>query len=380
MRKNTIKAWFLVHQWSSLVSTLFLLMLCLTGLPLIFAHDIDHWLGNAVELPTKADNPVTLNYPVDAIINDARTRYPTDSVQFLVGDPEEARLLSVRLGPDIVTPDISAYLTYDTRDAELLQRYPLDAGFINLMLRLHVDMFMGLPGTLFLGLMGLLLAISLVSGVVLYAPFMRKLPFGIVRNQHSARLRWLDLHNLLGIATLVWLMVVGVTGVINTLSIPIFSHWQAQELGQITSAHGSSAQVSVSAMVPVDNVLQTAQTAIPEGTLNFMAFPGNPFATPQHFTVFMNGNTPLTANLLSVAVVDAMTGELTDVREMPWYVQTLMLSQPLHFGDYGGLPLKVLWTLFDLIAIIILGSGVYLWIVRRRFSFEYADTNTARAS
>ena len=41
-----------------------------------------------------------------------------------------------------------------------------------LMLKLHTDLFLGLP-YLFLGLMGLLLVASLVSGVVVYTPFMR---------------------------------------------------------------------------------------------------------------------------------------------------------------------------------------------------------------
>jgi uncharacterized iron-regulated membrane protein len=34
-----------VHTCSSLISTLFLLLLCITGLPLIFHHEIDELLG-----------------------------------------------------------------------------------------------------------------------------------------------------------------------------------------------------------------------------------------------------------------------------------------------------------------------------------------------
>lgn len=60
--------------------------------------------------------------------------------------------------------------------------------------------------------------------------------------------------------------------------------------------------------------------------------------------------------------MDAQTGVLTASRDMPWYVKTLFLSQPLHFGGYGGLPLKILWTLLDLAAIVVLGSGLYLWL------------------
>lgn len=42
------------------------------------------------------------------------------------------------------------------------------------------------------------------------------------------------------------------------------------------------------------------------------------------------------------------------------------MSQPLHFGDYGGMPLKIVWALLDAITIVVLGSGLYLWLVKRR--------------
>ncbi|MGJ3629235.1 PepSY domain-containing protein [Sphingomonas sp. MMS24-JH45] len=41
MTRRSIRAWYLVHKWTSLVCTMFLLMLCLTGLPLIFHDEID---------------------------------------------------------------------------------------------------------------------------------------------------------------------------------------------------------------------------------------------------------------------------------------------------------------------------------------------------
>ena len=47
MRTGTIRAWGWIHKWTSLVCTLFLLMLCLTGLPLIFHDEIDGALNPA---------------------------------------------------------------------------------------------------------------------------------------------------------------------------------------------------------------------------------------------------------------------------------------------------------------------------------------------
>ena len=45
MKARTVRLWSVVHTWTSLISTVFLLLLCLTGLPLIFHHEIDELLG-----------------------------------------------------------------------------------------------------------------------------------------------------------------------------------------------------------------------------------------------------------------------------------------------------------------------------------------------
>ncbi|MFJ7440053.1 PepSY domain-containing protein [Methylorubrum thiocyanatum] len=58
---------------------------------------------------------------------------------------------------------------------------------------------------------------------------------------------------------------------------------------------------------------------------------------------------------------------------MPWYVQGLFLSQPLHFGDYGGIPLKIVWALLDAATIIVLCSGIYLYLVRKRLLVSRAN-------
>jgi uncharacterized iron-regulated membrane protein len=76
----------------------------------------------------------------------------------------------------------------------------------------------------------------------------------------------------------------------------------------------------------------------------------------------MQGTTPLSSKLLTPVMIDADSGDVLEKRELPWYVSALLLSQPLHFGDYGGWPLKVLWALLDILAIAVLSSGIYLWL------------------
>lgn len=366
MRSIQLKTWYWIHKWTSLISTVFLLMLCITGLPLIFMHEIDHALGRTVEAPDLVN--VSDRVSVNEIVADAQRRRPDDAIQFLAADPEDPDLWYLRLGEEITSPEASAFYTYDARNGDFLAEYPLNEGFMSVMFRLHYDMYAGLPGTLFLGAMGVLLVISLISGTVLYGPFMKKLKFGTVRRHKTSQLKWLDLHNLLGIATLVWLFVVGATGVVNTLAIPIFSLWQSNGLAEMTMPYKD--KEALDEFPSTEKAVETALSVLPDTNISFMAYPGNDFASSSHFVAFMQGDTPLTSKLLTPILIDAKTGEYVDKREMPWYVSALMLSQPLHFGDYGGIPLKVLWAILDIIAIIVLFSGLYLWYKARHVSFE----------
>ncbi|MGB4345674.1 MAG: PepSY domain-containing protein, partial [Burkholderiaceae bacterium] len=51
MSVQAVRMWTWLHKWSSLVCTLFMLLLGMTGLPLIFSHEIDQLTGNSIEAP-----------------------------------------------------------------------------------------------------------------------------------------------------------------------------------------------------------------------------------------------------------------------------------------------------------------------------------------
>jgi uncharacterized iron-regulated membrane protein len=366
MSTRSIRGWWLVHKWTSLICTLFLLLLCITGLPLIFYHEIEELLDPHPEPAPLAEGTPRAN--PDWIVETAAALQPGEVVQYLSFDPDEPDAAFVTLGASADAVEASAFYMFDARTGELLHEYPLGEGIMYVLWRLHVDMFADLPGTLFLGLMGLLLVASLVSGAVLYGPFMRRLQFGTVRHERAPRTRWLDLHNLLGIATLIWLVVVGTTGAINTLALPIYGNWQATELAEMSAPYRS--RPPLAELGSVARALASARAAAPDMAVSFVAFPGTEWASPHHFGIYLQGGTPLTSRLFKPMLVDARTGEVTDQRDLPWYVTALLISQPLHFGDYGGLPLKVLWAILDLLAIVVLGSGLYLWLKKRQRPLE----------
>ncbi|SHM24366.1 PepSY domain-containing protein [Rhizobacter sp. OV335] len=377
---SALKTWSWWHKWSSLVCTAFMLLLCLTGLPLIFHHEIDHLTGGEIEAPEMpADAP---RASLDQVLASARALYPERIVQFASQPEDDDRLWHITLTPTPAPTQDFKSIAVDARTGGVLGEVPVNTGFMSVMLRLHVDLFAGLPGKLFLGAMGLLLLLAIVSGLVLYAPFMRKLRFGEVRRERSARVKWLDLHNLLGVVTLVWALVVGATGMINTWADLLIKLWQYDALTTLLAPYQGQPLVEEGARAPTQRMLVAAKAQAPHMRVGFIAFPGTSFSSPHHHTFFMRGTEPLTARLLQPVMVDAQTAQVTASPQVPWYIATLLLSQPLHFGDYGGLPLKIVWALLDLITIVVLGSGLYLWFKRRqpRSLLDEAGVRLAGAS
>jgi uncharacterized iron-regulated membrane protein len=367
LNPRSLKLWCVVHRWTSLICTLFLFILCLTGLPLIFHEELDQWLGQEVSAPAMPAGTPQLS--VDRLIAAGMERHPKEFIQYVVWDDDAPNLLLLNLAsaPD-APPTHNRIVAVDARTGKVLQERGLDTGVTSFLLRLHTDLFAGLGGKLFLGLMGVLFVVALVSGVVIYGPFMRKLEFGAVRRDRSARLKWLDLHNLLGIVSLTWALAVGATGVINTWADLLIQIWRFDQLGKMVAPYKNLPPLEQNGSLA--RALETAQRAAPGMKPGFVAFPGTQLTSRHHYMFAMKGNTPLTSRVVRPVLVDAGTAELTAARELPWYMKALLVSQPLHFGDYGGMPLKVAWALLDGITLVVLGSGLYLWVRRRHVPLE----------
>ena len=363
MTRRTIRFWFLVHKWSGLISTAFLLMLCVTGLPLIFHDEIDAALGEDYEASLAGPASAADGQPLDTMLATALSERPGE-VPLFMAFSQDSPLLTVTTGPapDAAGEDMTL-LFFDRATGEALGPAPT-GGFMDFVLTLHTDLFLGLPGMLFLGAMGFLFVLALVSGTVLYLPFMRRLRFGTLRERRSVRVRTLDRHNLVGVVALGWMLVVGVTGVINALADPLTESWQSGELAQMTAQYAGEPALPPAQYGSLDTAMASAQAALPGRSPQFIGFPGGAWSTPQHYAIFFQGDRPLTQNLLTPALVDARTGELTDARAMPALNQALMLSKPLHFGDYGGLVLKAIWAAMTLLTIWVLWTGIALWLRR----------------
>ena len=146
---------------------------------------------------------------------------------------------------------------------------------------------------------------------------MRRLPFGTLRTNRSRRVRTLDQHNLLGVVALGWMLVVGATGIINAFADPLVDNWRNGELAEMTAQYAGDEPLDPANYGSLDAAMASAQSALPGRSPQFIGFPGGDWSTGHHYAVFFQGDRPLTRHLLTPALIDARSAQLTDMRAMP---------------------------------------------------------------
>ncbi len=60
-------------------------------------------------------------------------------------------------------------------------------------------------------------------------------------------------------------------------------------------------------------------------------------------------------------LVDATSGAVATAKALPWYLRLLEASRPLHFGGLRRPTPEAHLAAFDVLLILVLGSGLYLW-------------------
>lgn len=356
-----------LHRWCSLVATLPFLILCLTGTVLIFHEEIDAALGTVPTAQAAASGP---QLPLQESVERMLMAFPGERVLSVgidaQGHPGVALLLTA-------PRDENSFEHYRLRytrlaDAQPVADAPTDATstLTGFLLELHAHWFLGMPGELIGALIALLVLVSLLSGVVVYWPHVKKVAFGLLRRGRGPRLRQLDLHNTIGAVVLGWALTVSVTGFLLGFGTLAQGLWQKTELGALQRQYAGAPVDRVQPPLDVDRARDAALAAMPAGWhVLSIIFPDTDFSTNRHYTVLVGGQS-LDQRLFRVVLVDAVSGQVPVVAELPGYIKAILLSQPLHFGDYGGLPLKILWTLCAWLTLFVTANGAWLWWNRRR--------------
>ena len=357
-----------LHRWAGLILSLNVLTFAVTGLILIFHDELSDALAPVVE-----QRPAGEPMPLREAISIAKEKLPGADAVFVSRDLAHPQQVFVGLGKGSRKLQDTKAVKVDLTTGNVDQR-DFDETFIGIVFHLHAQLMAGPIGGLLVGAIGLALLFTLITGAVIYGPMMKRFVFGTLRRDKHRRNLFADLHKLVGVSIFGWLSLVVATGILLSLGSILLQIYSQNELRALAKVDAT--QQLIEGVPVVDAALAAAEKGSGGRQWTIAILPGSDLSSPRHFSILMSGGSGIEKRLLRIALVDAAQPSSASYHEFPLYLQALLISEPLHFGDYGGLPLKLLWTLFTLALIVLSATGVYTFFSGRRRSPEKLSART----
>jgi len=361
---------YVIHQWVSLICALFLLLLTLTGLPLLFRGEINAW--NTLNLLPRGE-PMALReiwaglpQGTEAVMQ----AFPTKEILAVTPDGEDGTLYflvkdrggkagrsHMRMGGEQIMYEVRTGTIFNRQ--ERVYRSEAVQEFMHTMHILHVRLGLEEGGRDFLAAMCVLSVLSIVSGVYLYLPMMKTLAFG-TRRRRSSRLFWSDWHKLTSVFAGTWVALMCVSGVFIVLySIGMRDY---QRTAQTMAAEHFSAQEQSASLLLPEEALAQMQEAFPAKDIISMRLP----TADSALYVFQIAEPTVRATdfALGTQVYLAAGGGEPFLVPVPAWLTMAPFFLNLHIHNHEMTVEKIFWALLILMTAAMIVTGIVLWLTR----------------
>lgn len=364
-RGGLARLWLLIHGWLALPLWAYLFMICVTGTIATISHELV-WLANP---DVRASRPAG-----------AETRLGADAmVAAVLEQRPEARVSSVvwpverHFAPTVTLSDgtgLESTVYVNPYDGHI-QGTAATVGFRYFIRALHGWLFLPWTGGYSWGwyavsFMGIPMIGSLITGILVYKKFWRGYLNPRLRIGKGARTFWGDYHRLAGIWSIPFVAIIGVTGTwfflegilsdngvtVSTAGIPTVL--ERQVLPEVE--HRADLPP-----VSLDGLIAAAREAHPGLRVDSIWLPSNAFAPAE---IYGRGAIPLFYESAAVNPYDGQVVKLRRVSDQSALELVTTSMYPLHFGDFFGIGLKVVYFTFGVLLSSMVLSGMLIWTRR----------------
>jgi len=348
------------HSSLGLAFAALIYLVCFSGTVAVFAREFQRW-----ERPEMAPIASVAPHAVERAASEAIARgVNVEHVFISAPSPDYPRL--------VVTLDDDGPNRSWLADAQGSLVGPGQTPWTDFLAALHINLHLPRSwGEFIVGLTGVALLSSLISGVLAH-PRIFKDAFHL-RWGGSRRLQEADLHNRVGVWALPFHVVVSTTGALlglttviaGVLALAVFQGDVEKAYSLFLPPHPKDDPRPALAPPRIAYAAEQALSRSPGGRLSFI---GLEHPTERGAGVIVN-----VAQTGRLAAVDTFAfdgaGRLTSaerVDEAALGVKILNSLGVLHFGWFGGGPIKVAYGLLGLALCALTSSGVAIWLARRR--------------
>lgn len=369
MRTDIVRTYKDIHSWVGIISGLALFIAFYAGAITMFEGPLQRWASPppGIAAPPSIERTPELIEKVLATHPEARKSY---EVHFVTGPENPARVswsTGSRRNPGVThfaSLDANGELEVSTREpspvAELIDVLHQQVG-------LPFDHEIAMP---IMGVIALLYAIAIVSGVICLLPSLVKDLFALRFGKNLKRM-WLDLHNVLGLFSLPFHIIMALTAVVFAFHDQFYDAQgavqRASGVAAVERAHAAPAEGPV---LPPAELAKRIERQLPGFAIHTIAYEDNP---QEGVHGRIRGSDPrygLRGATFGVGEIDTRTGKITasdylpGIQSGPFATVTGFFA--LHFGNYGGAPVRWAYFLLGLAGAFLFYSGNLLWIESRR--------------
>lgn len=380
MRSEIVRIYKLVHTWTGLLAGMALFIAFYAGAITLFKEPLVRWASPPASV---AERTVSLE-EVPALVT-----------ALIAAHPEAARDLRVGLTPapprervewEVHPPGADEH---DSLSARHFRAVFDDGGAVRAdeVRRTHVaelidvlHRVVGLPVDRdecrwFMGVVAALYAVAIFSGVVIVLPSLVKDLFALRVGPNLKRM-WLDVHNVVGIFSLPFHVIMAVTAV-------VFAFHDGIYFVQDRVLYGGKLSATFQGRPPPDATPRDPAKMLPPAEIVSKVTAIAPDFEPEALQ-YLQVTSPRASVRVwghsskalgfrafgSFAMVDPYSGKLMTTEYLPGHqsgAATVLTSAfALHFGSYGGAPLKGVYFLLALLGAWLFYTGNLLWVETRR--------------
>ena len=354
------RTWFTLHGWFAVPVWILFTFICLSGSVAVFSHELT-WLTNP---DARAGNPETLpRRNLGKLADDIRNARPDIQLNWAARlEPYMAVPMGVTLGTG------QSATLYVNPYSGKIQAINQGLTFKGFMRGLHGWLLMPWEDGYSIGYylvsgFSILMLGSLVSGLMIYRRFWRAFTQPKLRIRRSSRIFFGDFHRLAGVWSFWFLLVISVTGSVYLIQGILWHnghqvHENPEPLAEarVPTTDGKhpgfmDTATLVARASGVTGSFVPGRIHFPEHTLDPIEIRGRGDAP-----VFDDGSYRVALDPYNGEILESVTP--ADMTPLQWVVR---LTDPLHYGTWGGLATKALWSLFGLVLASLSISGFLIW-------------------
>lgn len=365
LSKRLSKKMWSVHNWVGLYAGVLIAFLSITGVVALFKAEIDECFNSEYYFAPLEDIQKE-RVDITPVLDSLREVYGDKSFYGVTARFEKDRNVIASVVEKSSLLDIKAwefFINPYTGKIEGKRDHFYSIGYF--IRNLHVRFYDGLFGRYIVGLGGLALLISTITGFWIYGDFIKKQLFATIRKK-NLRVSMSDYHKLIGVTTLVFNLVIAITGTWIGLQGLIQQPLIGDRPGVYESPEEPRFTKEEDAALPFDylKAYEASRKLFPE-LIPHSFLPSN----NGDGIITVRGDVPRTAfeRQHFQLTLDKQTLEeihRLDIRDLSLGAKLFYIQESMHFGDWGGLILKLVYAFFGITSGFLALTGFVVYLKR----------------